>query len=191
MHDAPSTALIVKRKPCQSRRESILVSRATGQPCQSVFRRGDTQATATPRSRVPTGKMDGCISIFAWNTARICNFQIYNRKKKEHRHAIHIGVLWCEMSQKLIQFPAIVSQYPFRFAMGAFGCKMGAAECKTGSLGAAVNFRFVLAQSCFVFTVRIFAKSSHLCSGPLEPCCSALCFLLPVSNKSSVFLLLL
>ena len=38
--------------------------------------------------------MDGCISIFAWNTARICNFQIYNRKKKEHRHAIHIGVLW-------------------------------------------------------------------------------------------------
>lgn len=94
MHDAPSTALIVKRKPCQSRRESILVSRATGQPCQSVFRRGDTQATATPRSRVPTGKMDGCISIFAWNTARICNFQIHNRKKKEHRHAIHIGVLW-------------------------------------------------------------------------------------------------
>lgn len=112
-------------------------------------------------------------------------------QKKGHWHCINTGALGCEMAQKLIQFPAIVSQYPFRFAMGAFGCKMGAAECKTGSLGAAVNFRFVLAQSCFVFTVRIFAKSSHLCSGPLEPCCSALCFLLPVSNKSSVFLLLL
>lgn len=53
------------------------------------------------------------------------------------------------MTQKLIQFPAIVSQYPFRFAMGAFGCKMGAAGCKIGSLGAAVSFRFVFIQSFF------------------------------------------
>lgn len=44
---------------------------------------------------------------------------------------------FCEMTQKLIQFPAIVLQFPFRFEMGAFGCKMGTAGCKTGSLGAA------------------------------------------------------
>ena len=31
--------------------------------------------------------------------------------------------VYCEITQKLIQFPAIVLQYSYRFAMGAFGCK--------------------------------------------------------------------
>lgn len=68
-------------------------------------------------------------------------------QKKGHWHCINTGALGCEMTQKLIQFPTIVLQYPYRFVMGAFGCKMGAAGCKTGSLGAAASFRFTIASN--------------------------------------------
>lgn len=54
---------------------------------------------------------------------------------------------FCGMTQKLIQFPAIVLQYPYRFAMGAIGCKMGAAGCKSGSVGATSSFHFAIC--CF------------------------------------------
>jgi len=51
------------------------------------------------------------------------------------------------MTQKLIQFPAIVLQYAFRFALVAFGCKMGVTGCKKGSVGATPSFRFAIC--CF------------------------------------------
>ena len=48
------------------------------------------------------------------------------------------------MTQKLIQFPAIILQLPFRFAMGAFGCKNWFLGAKKGSVGATPSFRFAI-----------------------------------------------
>ena len=67
------------------------------------------------------------------------------------------------------------------------GCKLGA---NRGSVGATPGFPFSLTKLFFTFTTQTCAKSLHLSFDPLAPCYSALCFLLLVSNKSSVFLLL-
>ena len=45
-----------------------------------------------------------------------CNARLFGQRKNANL-CIKISVLLCEMTQKLIQFPAIVLQYPFRFAM--------------------------------------------------------------------------
>ncbi len=78
----------------------------------------------------------------------------YKSKQKALKHCC-FKAFCCEITQNLIQFPAIVMQYSYRFAMGAFGCKKG-------SVGATPSFRFAINYS-------IQSVCNHV-NTPLESC---------------------